>query len=264
MRASITFEEVKVRTEENFPKAFKFLDDNPVVKNVHEKLNVRCLLCGDTYSKRINDLLHNHGCRACNSTGVVTKVFRTTDSLKQEVDDITYGEYLLLGEFVSTRDKTDFYHIECESTFNMKVHSFVTLGQRCPFCVKSARGKVLSNPVKDIIKYLKENGFKYELEKTFKGLFSEDTKSLLPYDVFLPDIKLLIEYDGQQHFHPVPILGGSEWHVQCVINDGIKNQWAKKNGYELIRIPYTKRGKIKSLLQGRLGTFNDYRKAKKA
>ena len=257
MRDPITFKELKLRTEENFPNSFKFLDKNPVIQNVHSKVNIRCLLCGDAYPKRINDLLHNHGCRSCNSTGLVSKTFRTTESLKQEVDDITYGEYLLLGEFVSTRGKTEFYHIECESKFFMKVHGFVTLGQRCPFCCTSARGKILSNPIKDIIKYLNENGFKFELEKTFKGLISEETNSLLPFDIFLPQVNMLIEYDGQQHFFPVPILGGKEWFEQCKINDAIKNKWATDNGFELLRIPYTKRGKIKSILQGKLGKFND-------
>jgi len=71
-------------------------------------------------------------------------------------------------------------------------------------------------------------------------------KRELPFDFYLPDKKILIEYDGQQHFNKSKGLNFDFDSIKR--NDEIKNNFAIANEYILVRIPYTKLNKIKELL----------------
>lgn len=73
----------------------------------------------------------------------------------------------------------------------------------------------------------------------------------LPFDFFIPKLGLLLEYDGQQHFQTVGPWGGDESFKETVRRDCIKNKWAKRNGYRLVRIPYTTKN-IAQLLRAEL------------
>jgi hypothetical protein len=48
----------------------------------------------------------------------------------------------------------------------------------------------------------------------------------------------LIEFDGIQHFRPVEIFGGKKAFIQSKARDGIKNDFCRKEGIKLLRIPY--------------------------
>jgi len=61
----------------------------------------------------------------------------------------------------------------------------------------------------------------------------------LPFDFYIPELNTCIEYDGQQHFEPLNIFGGDETFENQKKRDKLKNQYCKKNGIKLIRIPYT-------------------------
>ena len=72
----------------------------------------------------------------------------------------------------------------------------------------------------------------------------KESGKLLRFDFMLPNKRLLIEYDGQQHFFPVKFGGISEEkaeevHKLIVERDIIKNELASAEGYKLLRIKYT-------------------------
>lgn len=58
-------------------------------------------------------------------------------------------------------------------------------------------------------------------------------------------VTYFIEFDGEQHFHPVEHFGGKEYFQYIQRNDLIKNQWCKNNNIPLIRILYTKLNNLK-------------------
>lgn len=61
------------------------------------------------------------------------RVYWNTESFKNKVDELTKGEYELLGEYTKTHDKTTFKHLKCNREFEMTPHNFLA-GQRCPYC----------------------------------------------------------------------------------------------------------------------------------
>jgi len=58
------------------------------------------------------------------------------------------------------------------------------------------------------------------------------------YDFFLPDFNIYIEYNGQQHYKPVPLFGGEEAFKKVQYNDKMKKMIVSENDGRLIIITY--------------------------
>lgn len=247
----LTLEQLKQRCKDNFSGKIEVLLSEKTFRTVHDKVPIRCRACGAEYSKRINDLLHGYGCSTC-----ANQKKRTNKEFIEEIAKIGGGEYEALEVFENTRQKMRFKHLSCGHEFTMKVHNFITNHQRCPRCKKiplhswNSRGAIL---IKEL---LEREEIPFQQEAIFDELRS-DTGKHLRFDFYLPDYDVLIEYDGQQHFKPVSIMGGEKWHKLCKRNDELKNEWTKKTGMLLIRIPYNRIGKAEEIITKALETFND-------
>ena len=66
------------------------------------------------------------------------------------------------------------------------------------------------------------------------------SNSLKMYDFYLPEFNLLIERDGQQHYFDVEMFssGDKDYIKRQQENDRFKTELAKKNNYNIARIPY--------------------------
>ncbi len=102
----------------------------------------------------------------------------------------------------------------------------------CPIC-SSSKGEYFIASALDTL------GIEYEREKKFSNLRS---KGPLRFDFFIKDHNLLIEYHGAQHYREVDYFIRTLRERQKY--DKIKENWAHKNGYKLIVIPYWHRDKI--------------------
>ena len=74
-------------------------------------------------------------------------------------------------------------------------------------------------------------------QKRFDSCVFPETNRQLVFDFYLPEQNILIEYDGEQHFHEVR--NDRYGYKGIVARDNFKNQWCKENNIRLIRIPYT-------------------------
>ena len=54
-------------------------------------------------------------------------------------------------------------------------------------------------------------------------------KRPLPFDFYLPEYNICIEYQGQQHYYPVEIFGGKNAFESQVLRDNIKREYCQKN-----------------------------------
>lgn len=125
---------------------------------------------------------------------------------------------------------------------------------KCPICGNTfvaLPAKVLSNHTTScgcilkssgeriIEKYLSEHNISYISQYRFNDCKDKYT---LPFDFAVLDDKgkpfALIEYDGQQHFKPIPMFGGEEGYKCQVKRDKIKDQYCKENNLPLIRFTY--------------------------
>lgn len=105
---------------------------------------------------------------------------------------------------------------------------------QCPRCAGS-RGEF------KIKKILEENNISFLYNQPYFSdlLYKNHT---LRYDFIIMENNQptrLVEYDGEQHFKPIPYFGGEERYQVQVTRDKIKNQYALDHNIPLVRIPYT-------------------------
>lgn len=81
--------------------------------------------------------------------------------------------------------------------------------------------------------YLEFHGIMYQREKTFDGC---KNKQKLPFDFYLEDYNICIEFDGKQHFEPIEFFGGKKAYKKLKRNDNIKTKFCKENNITLIRL----------------------------
>lgn len=151
---------------------------------------------------------------------------------KQELKEKHRGTIVARGAYVNTHTKIDFECKKCETLFCAEPNAVLRISG-CPGC-RTPKGEL------DIKNLLEDTGIAYQKQKTFKGC--KDVR-LLSFDFYLPDYNLLIEYDGKQHFEPIKFFGGETEYIKQVRRDAIKNNYAKENNINIIRIPYTVTGR---------------------
>lgn len=94
-----------------------------------------------------------------------------------------------------------------------------------------------------ILKILKKEKISFEREKSFPDL----AQGRFKYDFYLPKHKILIEFDGQQHFRRVHHFQRTERAFgKQLANDRKKNSYALANNIPLYRVPYWRIDCIKS------------------
>lgn len=108
-------------------------------------------------------------------------------------------------------------------------------GRGCPKCAAKSSKKETR-----IREWLERVGVKFEYQKRFS-----DCRYKLPlsFDFWIPEIKVLIEYDGEQHFNCRAKIRKHQMTPEqfetIKRRDKIKDDYAKAKGIKLIRIPYT-------------------------
>lgn len=93
------------------------------------------------------------------------------------------------------------------------------------------------------IKNILDNlNIEYIHQYTIDDCRNPKTNHLLFFDFYLPLYEIIIEFDGEQHFH-IPTNKKSTFFTQEEIDnvqyrDMIKTKYCEQNDYDLIRIPY--------------------------
>lgn len=144
---------------------------------------------------------------------------------------------------------------KCGNIFYRSYNVFSRGCFECRSCSwKASKGELV------ILEYLNENNINYKTEYWFEDLKSDKDKPLQFDFAILDDknnLKMLIEYDGQQHFEPVKFGGISEEqslenYKRTLRHDKLKNQYCKNNNIKLLRIPYWEFDNIETILKKEL------------
>ena len=99
-----------------------------------------------------------------------------------------------------------------------------------------------------------ENNIYYEKEKCFDGCKDE---RMLPFDFYIPQYNVCIEYQGQQHYHPVEVFKGEVGFEIRQKHDNMKRGFCKENNIKLIEIPYWEYDNIEKILKDKLISHED-------
>ena len=177
--------------------------------------------CGHEWRGKISNRANGGGCPIC--ANVLPK---TQEKYIQEVAEIN-PDIEVIGQYIN--NNTPILHrCKLDGAEFLAYPYNILNGQGCPVC-KESRGE------KYIRHYLQAHHIKFESQYKFKDC---KRKRCLPFDFYLPDYNMCIEYDGIQHFEPLECFGGKESFIQTQQNDVIKNKYCEQNSIILLRIRY--------------------------
>ena len=99
------------------------------------------------------------------------------------------------------------------------------------------------------------NNIDFKFQKKFDGC--KGIRRKLPFDFYLTEYNICIEFDGRQHHKPVKFNGmdlkrATEIFEKTKINDNIKNLYCKDNDIKLLRIPYWEKDNIEDILKSNI------------
>lgn len=197
---------------------------------------------------RIANLLCGKECPLCGRESIASKNKMNIEEVKERIKECK-GELLNEEEYKNSRERNLFISCpECKKPFKTSFVLFTQHGgQVCPEC-----SNVESVGEKRIRLFLEEHNISFIPQKWFP-----DCKAIkpLPFDFYLPEKNLIIEFDGRQHFKETSYFHYTLEETQE--HDRIKNEYCKSNNISLLKIPYTKINKIETLLTEELFSHKD-------
>ena len=103
---------------------------------------------------------------------------------------------------------------------------------------------------------LDEWGWNYKAQKCFPGLINPKSGRYLRYDFCVEDRKLIIEFDGAQHYKV--LTGKKPEDLERIRGlDKLKDNWAADKGYQMIRVPFFVATFLKEKTNGTLEVVNN-------
>lgn len=220
----------KLKTHEQY--VVELFEVNPNVEPLEEYVDSstpiwhRCLIDGYRWKAAPSHTLRGSGCPKCGGS-----LKYTNDEFIAKLAQIN-PDIEALEEYNGGKNKI---------TFRCKIDGHIWVarpgsaleGKGCPKC-QETKGE------RYVRQWLESKSIPYIYQKTFSDCRD---KNMLPFDFYLPDYNVLIEYDGQQHFEPVDFAGrGETWAKRQLKitqrHDSIKNIYCQFNNIRLLRISY--------------------------
>ncbi len=196
-----------------------------IIKKSKDKVCIICPTHGEFYQTPETHLNSKCGCPKCsNKYKLTTKEFIINSNIIHN-NKYDYTETI----YKRTNEKIC---IICpkHGRFYQLPTLHINKIRGCPKCSSN-----ISKGEQKVINILNLNNINFIFQKRFKDC---KNKHSLPFDFYLPDYNICIEYDGEQHTKPVSLFGGDEGFRNIQINDLIKDQYCDKNNISLIRIDF--------------------------
>lgn len=204
-----------------------------------------CIVCGHQWIANGNNILRGQaGCKEC------FKIQKrlTNHEFLIKLSAIT-NDIIPLDEYHNMSTKIRFQCRICNHVWKTSPASVVLNKSGCPKCNESVGER--------IIRTVFDNNFiSFIRNKTFNDLKGLKGR-LLSYDFYLPQYNFLVEFQGEQHEHPVEHFGGEEQFKVQQEHDRRKREYAEKNNINLLEIWYYDIGNIESILLQKINEINE-------
>lgn len=231
------------KSSEFFKKEMKNKKPNIIMLteyvDANTKIFCKCKIDGYEWSAKPNDLLNSkNGCPKC--SGKIKN--KTTEYFKQELAEKN-PNIEVLGEYEGNKTPIYCKCKVCGYKWSPRPNDLLS-GHSCSKCNTSkGENKILS--------FLNNKNIENEYQYRFKDC---KFKNILSFDFYLPNKKIAIEYDGEDHYI-IFTRNKNETYEQAMdrfidrkIRDTVKNIYCQQNNIKLIRIPYWDFNNIEEIL----------------
>ena len=245
----------KKRIEDLYTKAlmacdksgYVLLSDKSEITCNTSCIRYACPLHGE-HSMRISNFIFEKGCPDCVGLNNSERFRLSTDEVEKRIKECG-GNLLNKEDYINRFEKNLLIEcFECGKPFLTSLSCYEEHGgQVCPDCSGAE-----SMGERKIRHYLENNDINFVPQKWFTDC--KDQRPL-PFDFYLVDYNILIEFDGRQHFGETNYFTYS--FEKTKHHDEIKNNYCKTHGIYLIRIPYWNINKIEEILDKELILHED-------
>jgi hypothetical protein len=217
---NLTLNEIKEKLNYIHFNKYNYEKFNSHIKS-SEKITIICSEHGE-FEQTLNNHMRGQGCKKCAGlekplTNELIKIFNNIHGDKYDYSLIDYKNAHSKIKIICSK------HGIFEQTPNNHKN-----GNGCPICCES-KGEL------EIRKFLEANKIYYVSQYKFPDC---KNKLGLPFDFYLPDYNICIEFNGIQHYKAITHFGGDDNLIKIKDRDKIKKEYCFKNNIPLIIIKY--------------------------
>jgi hypothetical protein len=187
----------------------------------NDKVKIICPIHGEFEQRAINHL-RGDGCSGCSCNRRLTNESFIERAKMKHGDKYDYSLIKIINNLIKIK-------IICpiHGEFEQKPNNHIN-GNGCPKC-KESKGEI------EIRNFLINNEIKFFSQHRFI-----DCRNILPlpFDFYLPNQNICIEFNGRQHYVPVIKWGGVNELEKIKYRDKIKMEYCRNNNIPLIIIKY--------------------------
>ena len=202
------------------------------------KTTFMCLNDGFVWDTTPYHVLHNSGCPMCANKMQSERQTLSHEEYLKRLKQIT-NSILPINQYVKNDVPILHKCLKCNYEWEVSPNSLISERVGCPKC-NCTKGE------NRIIKFLEDNNIDFVFQKKFDGLKNINS---LYYDFYIPELNVLVEYDGE--FHYIDIFKNNSFEP-AKMRDVLKDEYAKNNNIKLIRIPYWDFDNIETILKTQL------------
>ena len=189
-----------------------------------------------------NNLKQGFGCKHCGTEKVADSRRLSFEQVKEV---FAKHDMILLDQEYKNSNTPMKYICKHHEEFGVQYMALSNAyKQHCPYCNINKGEDKISN-------YLLNNNIQFVSHKSYDDLRGVGG-GRLSYDFYLPNFNLLIEYQGEQHEHPVEAFGGEDQFKIQQEHDLRKREYAIAHGIELLEIWYYNFSYLEKILDSKL------------
>lgn len=232
------------KSNTQFIKEAKLIHDNKYDYSLtnyicqKNKIKIKCNNCSKIFEQLPLNHLKGEGCPCCNHSG---KSPETTEGFIIKAKQVHGNKYdYSLVNYINCYEKVK---IICPIHGIFKQSPTKHLSHGCPICKESKGEQKIRN-------WLTKNNISFEAQKCFKEC--KGISNYLPFDFYIKEKNLLIEYQGIQHYKPIKIFGGIDTFNRQKELDNIKKNFAANNNFNFLEISYKDFNKVEIILENEI------------
>jgi hypothetical protein len=235
-RASVKDKFDKRFKELGLDKTFEIVEYPELIKYSTDFIHIPCGKTVHTSLQNLSRIVKTgtSGCQYCSN------IYRHTeedvlDYMRENRPNFTLNKVYMKNHHMFV----NITHEKCGNKLDVQYNAFMR-GYGCKHCKESGGEEMIAY-------MLDELGVKYEQEKTF-DIPNVGVRRL---DFYLPELDIVIEYDGRQHYEPTELWGGMDYLTKVKQKDDQTNKFFQTLSTDLYRIPYyVLNNELKMAVQG--------------
>lgn len=211
---------------------------------------VMCKKCRHEWRYSPDSLLHGSGCPECLRRELHDRQAKTNEQFLAELK-LTNPMLLPVEPYYNDHTKIRVKCLIHNYIWSVAPNKILHRRTGCPKC------NMYTNEQK-IATFFEDMGYHITPQKRFKDCKDKHT---LPFDIYVKELHLLIEYQGEQHYEPIPrgSMSDEEAMEQLQItqyHDKIKLEYCHKKNIPLIRVPYWENNNIEAFIKAECRKYN--------